>query len=200
MARLLLIRHAPTPETGSRLTGRLGGVSLDDRGRNVAQKTADRLSKVKLDAVYTSPLERTAETAAIVAEPHGLRPIKDKGVIEVDFGAWQGKTLAQLRKRKLWSQVIATPSQVTFPDGESFINMQHRAVAACNRIATKTGRGTAAVVSHSDVIKAVVSHYLGQPLDLFQRIIISPASVTIVHVPNSGFPMVETINSYGAVQ
>lgn len=200
MARLLLIRHAPTPETGTRLTGRLGGVSLDDRGRKIAQKTADRLSNVKLQAVYTSPIERTAETAAIVAEPHGLRPVKEKGVLEVDFGAWEGKTLAQLRKRKLWSQVISVPSQVTFPDGESFVDMQHRAVSACNRIAEKTGRGTAAIVSHSDVIKAIVSHYLGQPLDLFQRIMISPASVSIVHVPSAGFPMVETVNSFGGVQ
>lgn len=200
MARLLLIRHAPTPETGKRLTGRIGGVSLGPKGEAVAQQTADRMASVKIGAVYTSPIERTAETAAIVAAPHRLDPIVEPGVTEVDFGTWEGKTLAQMRRLKLFRQVVSTPSQVTFPEGESFIEVQQRAVAACNRIARQVGKGTAVVVSHSDVIKLVLAHYLGQPLDLFQRTMVSPASVSVVHVPAEGFPVVQTINSFGAIE
>jgi len=200
MARLLLIRHAPTPETGRRLTGRLGGVSLGSKGEEVARQTADRLASVKIDTVYTSPIDRTAETAAIIAKPHGLRPVRETGVIEVDFGTWQGKTLTQMRRLKLFKQVVANPSQVRFPEGESFLEVQLRAVSACNRIAAKTGRGTAAIVSHSDVIKMVLAHYLGQPLDLFQRMVVAPASVSVVYVPAEGSPVVQTINTFGAIE
>ena len=199
MARLLLIRHAPTPETGKKLTGRLPGVSLGAKGEEIAQRTAARLVEAPIGAIYTSPITRTAETAAIVATPHGLTPIVDEGVQEVDFGAWQGRSLAQLRKLKLWGQVITTPSQARFPDGESFPEMQTRAVSACNAIAAKHAKQTVAIVSHSDVIKAILAHYLGQPLDTFQRIMVSPASVSVVHVPTFGTPMVETINSYGVI-
>ena len=198
MARLLLIRHAPTPEPGTKLTGRQSGVSLGPKGEAIAEQAAERLAGVKLAAVYTSPIERTAETAAIVARPHGLTPVTEEGVIEADFGTWQGRSLAQLRRLKLWSQVVHFPSQTRFPDGESFPEIQQRAVEACNTIAARTGKATAAVVSHSDVIKLIVAHYLGQPLDLFQRIIISPASVTAIHVPTSGPPLVESVNSYGS--
>lgn len=198
MARLLLIRHAPTPETGRRLTGRLPGVSLGPEGEEVARTTAGLLAGVKLSAVYTSPITRTAETAAILAGPHGLTPIVEDGVQEVDFGAWQGRSLAQLRRLKLWRQVQMVPSQVRFPGGESFPEMQTRAVEACNRLAT--GKKTIAIVSHSDVIKAILAHYLGQPLDMFQRIIIQPASISIVHLGAEGFPMVETVNSFAIVK
>jgi len=197
MARLFLIRHAPTPETGSKLTGRLPGVSLGPKGEAVAQKAADRLSGVRFKAIYTSPIERTRETAAIVAAPHGLKPIVNKGVIEADFGSWQGRSLASLRKLKLWQDVVTVPSQTRFPGGESFPEMQTRAVEACNQIAEVCGKSNVAIVSHSDVIKSIVAHYVGTPLDLFQRINISPASVSVIHVPLHGSPFVETVNSYG---
>lgn len=199
MARLLLIRHAPTPETGTMLTGRLPGVSLGEKGEQIAVRTAENLAKAKIKAIYTSPITRTAETAAIIAAPHKLTPIVCEDVQEVDFGAWQGRRLNQLRKLKLWSQVVNTPSQARFPEGESFPEMQTRAVAACNDIAAREGSKTVAIVSHSDVIKAILSHYLGQPLDTFQRIVVSPASVSVVHVPKFGWPMVETVNSFGDI-
>ena len=197
MARLFLIRHAPTPETGSKLTGRLPGVSLGPKGEAVAQKTADRLSGVRFKAFYTSPIERTTETAVIVAAPHGLKPVVEKGVIEADFGTWQGRQLSALRKLKLWQDVISVPSQTRFPGGESFPEMQLRAVEACNQIARASGKSNVAIVSHSDVIKSIVAHYVGTPLDLFQRIHISPASVSVIHVGNHGSPFVEAINSHG---
>lgn len=199
MARLLLIRHAPTPETGTRLTGRAPGVSLGAKGEAIAARAAERVAAVKLAAVYTSPIERTAETAAIVAGPHGLHPIVEPGVIEIDFGRWTGRTLKSLRQTNLWRQVQQVPSRITFPDGESFVDAQHRAVAAIERIAADLGSATGAIVSHSDVIKLIVSHYLGQSLDLFQRIGIAPASITILSLPKEGPPMVETVNSFAAV-
>ena len=199
MARLVLVRHAPTPETGTKLTGRLPGISLGDKGEAIAQKTADRLAQAKVAAVYTSPITRTAETAAIVAAPHGLTPIVNEDVQEADFGTWQGRPLAQLRKLKLWDQVVRVPSQARFPDGESFPEIQTRAVRACNEIAAAHAKKTVIVVSHADVIKAIVAHYLGQPLDTFQRIHISPASMSVIHVPKLGSPMVETVNSFGTL-
>lgn len=197
MARILLVRHAPTGETGKRLTGRLPGVSLDEAGRETARATADRLADVDLSAVYASPLERTWETAEIVAEPHSLSPIPEEGVLEVDYGRWSGRTLVSLSKLKAWRAVQLTPSRMLFPEGESLADAQRRAVSACERLADRHRRDTIAVVSHSDIIKAIVSHYLGQPLDLFQRIVISPASVTVVDVPQQGMPVVVAVNGNG---
>lgn len=195
MARLVLIRHAPTPETGRRLTGRLPGVGLGGEGKAMAKETAIRLAAVPLAAVYASPMERTSETARIVAEPHGLEPVAEEGLLEVDFGKWSGRTLASLSRLKAWRTVQLTPSRVTFPGGESIASAQRRAVDACERLAAAHGNDTVALVSHADIIKAVVSHYLGQPLDLFQRIVISPGSITVIDLPRQGIPMVTAVNA-----
>lgn len=198
MARLLLIRHAPTPDTGRRLTGRLPGVNLGDEGRKRAEALAERLSDVRLDAVYASPIERTWETAEIVAQPHGLTAIREDGLLEVDFGDWSGRTFKQLTRLKAWHTVQVTPSRMIFPNGEALADMQRRTVAACERLAAAWAKGTIALVTHADVIKAIVSHYLGQPLDLFQRIVISPLSVTVIEVPRQGVPAVLAVNATGA--
>jgi probable phosphomutase (TIGR03848 family) len=197
MARLLLIRHAPTPETGTRLTGRLPGVALGEEGRLRAKATADGLADVRLAAVYSSPIERTWETAEIVAEPHGLAPIAEDGLLEVDYGKWSGRTLASLARLKAWRTVQLTPSRMTFPDGESIAGAQRRSVEACERLCSVHGRSNIALVSHSDIIKAVVSHYLGQALDLFQRIEIAPGSVSVIDVPPQGIPTVVAVNAGG---
>ena len=197
MTRLLLVRHAPTPETGTRLTGREGNVSLGATGESHAQATADRLSATKLKAVYTSPITRTRETAAIIARPHALTPIVEDGVQEIDFGAWTGRTLKSLQRLSMWSQVQRVPSRVRFPDGESFLEAQHRAVDAVERIAADVGKATVIVVSHSDVIKLVLAHFLGQPLDLFQRINITTASVSELILPQGGSPVVGAVNDRG---
>lgn len=194
MARLLLIRHAPTAETGAKLTGRLPGVSLGDEGRRQAEATARWLSHLRLKAVYASPIERTWETAEIVAAPHRLSPIEHEGFLEVDYGAWSGRSLSSLYKLKAWRTVVMTPSRMTFPHGESLAGAQRRAVAACEQLAQRHASDTIAVVSHSDIIQATVSHYLGQPLDLFQRITISPASVTVLDLPRQGFPSLVSVN------
>lgn len=197
MARLLLVRHAPTPETGSKLTGRLPGVSLGEKGRQVAGATAERLAPAKVWSIYTSPIERTAETADIIGETVGKRPQIHPGLVEVDYGTWSGRSLAQLRRTKLWRQVQSNPSRVTFPDGEALADAQRRAVAACEEIARQAGKRTAVLVSHADIIKAVLSSYLGQPLDLFQRIAIAPGSVSVVHVTPEHPPFVSAVNTTG---
>ncbi len=194
MAVIHLVRHAPTSETGSRLTGRLPGVGLDDEGRAMAKVPADLLASTTLAAVYTSPIQRCRETAAIIAVPHRLTPRTVTDLQEVDFGRWQGRTLASLRKLKAWEQVVHTPSRVRFPDGESLLEAQRRAVAAVEELAADHANGQLAVCSHADIIKAILSHYLGQPFDLFQRIMISPASISTVHLPRRGAPMVLGVN------
>lgn len=197
MARLLLIRHGPTPETGRRLTGRLPGVGLDEAGRGAAERTATRLADVRLRAVYSSPIERTWETARIIAAPHRLQPVADDGLLEVDYGSWSGRTLQSLYRLKAWRTVQVTPSRMRFPDGEALADAQRRAVDTCERLAASHGNAIIALVSHSDIIKGVVGHYLGQPLDLFQRLDIAPASVSVVDIPRQGIPVVAAVNSTG---
>lgn len=195
MARLLLVRHAPTDETGKRLTGRLPGAYLGEQGKAMAQRTADALAEVKLKAVYSSPIERTWETAEILARPHRLEPVAEEGLLEVDYGKWSGRTLKSLYRLRAWQTVQMTPSRMVFPEGESIAAAQRRAVETCEALADRHGKDTIALVSHSDVIKAVLSHFLGQPLDLFQRIVISPASVSVVDLPRQGLPTLVAMNA-----
>lgn len=194
MAVIHLVRHAPTPETGKKLTGRLPGIGLDNTGRDIAQGASDALAATKLAAVYTSPIQRCHETAEIVAAPHGLTPRIITDVQEVDFGKWQGRTLTSLRKLKAWESVAHTPSRVRFPGGETMLEAQRRAVAAMEALVADHPKDRVAVCSHADIIKAIVSHYLGQPFDLFQRIVISPASISTVHLPRHGMPIVLAVN------
>jgi probable phosphomutase (TIGR03848 family) len=180
MARVIFVRHAPTPETGRVLTGRRPGVGLDETGIAIAGAARDALREVRFASVVTSPVQRCRGTAAIVAEPHRVDPRVDAGFEEVDMGTWEGRTLQSLRRLKAWQTVQAAPSRFRFPDGETFHEVQARAVAAVERAAAAAGRRTVVVCSHADVIKLVLAHYLGQPLDLFQRIGCSPASISVV--------------------
>lgn len=197
MGRVLLVRHAPTPETGKKLTGRLPGVFLGDAGLEIARTTAAHLANVKLKAVYSSPIERTWQTAVEVARPHKLEPIREDGVVEVDYGTWSGRSLKSLYPLKAWRTVQITPSRMTFPEGENLADAQRRAVAAVERIAHTHPKQTVAIVTHADIIKAVTAHYLGTPLDMFQRIGVSPASVTVIDIPRDGIPVVVAVNTTG---
>jgi len=197
MARILLVRHAPTPETGSKLTGRLPGVHLDDDGREIARRTASHLRGIKLTAVYASPIERTWETAEIIGSDHGLSPMREDGLLEVDYGDWSGRSLKSLYPLRAWKTVQTNPSRMTFPNGESLISAQHRAVATVERVAAAHRRQTVALVTHADVIKSIAAHYLGAPLDQFQRIGVAPASVTVIDLPTQGSPAVVAVNSNG---
>lgn len=195
MTTLLMVRHAPTPETGRRLTGRLPGVSLGPEGIRAAERVAAWLSDRPIRAVYASPLERTWETAEILAASHGLEPAREDGLLEVDYGRWSGRTLKSLARLKAWSVVQSTPSRVAFPEGERLADAQARAVAAVERLADGHRRQMIALVTHADIIKAVVSHHVGQPLDLFQRIAVAPASVTTIDLPAVGPPTIVSLNT-----
>ena len=193
----LLVRHGQTPTTGATLPGRASGLHLADQGLAQAEKVAARLGELKrIDAVYASPLERTRETAKPIGRATGHRVRIDKGLLECDFGDWTGKKLADLRKLKEWETVQRFPSGFRFPGGESFPEMQQRMVTAVDRLATNH-RGKAFVaVSHADPIKALVAHALGTHLDLFQRIVISPCSVSAILFTRTG-PVVLAVNSTG---
>jgi probable phosphomutase (TIGR03848 family) len=180
MRLLVLVRHAVTEHTGARLSGWLPGLHLSEEGRQQARALTERLEVVPVDALYTSPLERCQETAGFLAEAKGLKleTVEDLG--EVRYGDWTGRELKQLVKEPLWKVVQATPSAARFPQGESIYEMQARAVLATERLREAHPGQTVAVCSHADVIKALVCHYLGMHLDLVQRVVVSPASVTAI--------------------
>jgi probable phosphomutase (TIGR03848 family) len=191
---LVLLRHATTSATGKRLGGRKPGFHLDEPGRAQAEAAARRLAGLPISAVYASPLERTRETAAPVARAHGLRVRIERGILEVDYGDWTDRPLAQLRRLGLWRTIQQAPSRVTFPGGESIRGAQQRAVEATERIAAAHLGETVVLVSHADVIKAVIAHHLGMGLDLFQRLVISPASSSVLLLPEGAAPALLTMN------
>lgn len=147
-------------------------------------------------AVYASPLERTRETAAPISRACGLRTRTERGLLEVDFGDWTGEKLSRLRKLSAWQAVQQHPSGFRFPGGESFAEMQTRIVSALQRLCAAHPGETIVAVSHADPIKAATAHALGLHLDLFQRIVISPCSVTAILYGALG-PIVLTVNSTG---
>lgn len=189
------VRHGTTPTTGSVLPGRARGLHLADEGRRQAEAVAERLGALKkVDAVYASPLERTRETAAPIAGRLGLRVAAHRGLLECDFGDWTGRPLKELAKLPEWATVQRYPSGFRFPAGESFAEMQARITGTVAELVGRHPGGTVVVVSHADPIKAAVASALGTHLDLFQRIVISPCSVTSV-LYGAGGPAVLGVNS-----
>ncbi len=178
MMGLLLIRHALNDWVGERLAGWTPGVHLNEEGLAQASDLARRLAEAPLAAVYCSPLERALETAEPLAESHGLAVQVREGLGEVHYGDWMGRALKELKEEELWPVVQVYPGGVRFPGGESLREVQARMVAALDAIRDTHPGQTVAVISHSDPIKLAVAHYVGLPLDLFQRLTISPASVT----------------------
>jgi broad specificity phosphatase PhoE len=165
----LLVRHGRTPTTGKVLPGRAQ-----------AQSAATRIGALATApvAVYASPLERAAETAKPIAAALGLRVRTEKGLLECDFGDWTGKSLRVLARRREWRTVQLLPGSFRFPGGESFVEMQMRMVQTIDRLADRHRGATFVAVSHADPIKAAVAATAGVPLDLFQRLVVSPCSVT----------------------
>ncbi len=197
MDRMLLVRHAVTARTGSVLSGWTAGIDLSDQGREQASGLAARLAGVPLDAICSSPLERCRQTAAAVAEPRGLKVEVVDELGEVRYGDWTGRRLEELAKEDLWRTVQYLPSAARFPDGESLYEMQVRAVAACERLRERHRGQNVLVCTHADVIKAVTAHYLGLHLDLYQRLVIAPASVTAIAF--APLPLLLRLNDTGDV-
>lgn len=187
MPVLLLIRHGENDLVGKRLAGRMPGVHLNDRGRQQAERVALALEHAPIRAVYSSPLERAVETAAPLARLLGQEVQVRQGLIEIDFGAWQGFTGKQMRRARLWKAVQTAPSQVVFPQGESFSAAQARMAAEVSDIAAShEEKDLVAIYSHADSIRLTVAHFLGLPLDNFQRLSIDTASITVLMLGKEG--------------
>jgi len=183
MTTILLIRHGENDYVKKgRMAGRLPGVHLNETGKIQASTLAKAMADWPIKAVYSSPLERTMETAEPIAKTLGLGVIPEQGLSEIDVGEWQDKTLKDLRRRKLWKKVYLNPSRMQFPGGESFVDNQMRMRNALENIVNShKGKDYIVCVSHSDPIKLVVAHYIGMALDMFQRLTIAPASITGLH-------------------
>ena len=192
MPTILLIRHAETEFVRQgRLAGRLPGVHLNDRGVKQAEALGGRLAGTGLRAIYSSPLERAAETAGAIARQADQGVVVRPALTEVDFGGWEGRTLKQLRRRKLWKSVEHRPSMARFPGGESFAEAQIRIVDELLTLSEMHGpKDLLAAVSHGDIIKLAAAYVLGMPLDQFQRLLVFPASITTLQIGGHGARLV----------
>ncbi|HLN17623.1 MAG TPA: histidine phosphatase family protein [Acidimicrobiales bacterium] len=191
-----MVRHGKTPTTGKRLPGRAAGLHLSDEGLAQAEAVAERIVALKRApvAVYASPLERTRETAAPIARALGLRVRTEPGLIEVDVGRWTEASLRRVTKTAEWAGVHRWPAGFRFPGGESFAEMATRTNEALFRLVDAHPGETVVAVSHADPIKVAVASAAGVPLDLFQRMVVSPCSVSAV-LYSAGGPLVLCVNS-----
>ncbi len=196
---VLLVRHGQTPTTGVELYGRKPGVLLSDTGLAQAKNVAQRIAGMggqRFEAIYASPLERTKQTAEAISLELGLAVKRDRGLIELDVGDWTGRKLSQLRKLKAWSSVQKYPSGFRFPNGESFPEMQTRIAGTIDNLVKRHPGKAVIAVSHADPIRALVAHAMGTHLDLFQRTVVSPCSVTAILYSAHG-PVVLSVNNTG---
>jgi broad specificity phosphatase PhoE len=216
---VVLVRHGATATTGRELPGRAPGLHLSDVGREQADRVAERIAAFAglvpepsqdgarrrsrqdrapaVTAVYSSPLERTRETAAPIARRLGCDVVTDDGLLELDMGEWTGLELKAARKRTEWATIQRYPSGFTFPGGESFVAMQARMTTSLERLRAAHPGETIVVVSHADPIRAAVAHAMGTHLDLFQRVVVSPCSLTVIAYGAEG-PTVLTVNDTAA--
>ena len=211
---VVLVRHGVTETTGRELPGRAPGLHLSDAGRRQAEAAAARVvalitggdasdgassksngkAKAPKAVVCSSPLERTCETAEPIAAALGVEVALDDGLLELDMGEWTGLPLATARKRKEWATIQRYPSSFRFPGGESFLDMQTRMVGTIDRLRAAHPGAVVVAVSHADPIRALVAHAMGTHLDLFQRIVISPCSLTGIAYGTEG-PVVLMVNA-----
>jgi probable phosphoglycerate mutase len=191
---VIFVRHGQTATTNKVLPGRAAGLALADKGREQAQAVAEHFRDAKnVAAVYASPLQRAKETASPIGKALGMRVQSDRGLLECDFGEWTGQSLAKLRKLPDWKAVQRNPSGFRFPGGESFSEMATRMSSTVDRFRAAHPGKTVIAVSHADPIKAAAATALGVPLDLFQRIDISPCSMTVIAYTHEG-PFVHCVN------
>ena len=193
MPLLLLIRHGENDYTKKhKLAGYTPNVHLNERGQSQAQALADGLKDVPIKAIYSSPLERAVETATPIATACGLEVQIEAGLLETNVGKWQGRSLAALRLQKHWKVVQSAPSRAQFPEGETFYECQTRIVAALDSIARKyKSNDIIACVFHADPIKLAVAHYIGLPLDHFQRLSCDTGSLTALYVSEAGANLIK---------
>ena len=183
MAVFLLIRHGHNDMIGERLAGRLPDVHLNQEGVEQAKRLASEFESLPIKAIYASPLERAVETAQPIADAHELPVEILPALMEIDFGEWEGQELNKLKKGRFWKHVQGKPGEFRFPGGESFLEAQERVVQGISILSRKfSDKDIVVCAAHSDVIRLAVTHFLGLPLDNFQRIRILPASVTVLYL------------------
>jgi probable phosphomutase (TIGR03848 family) len=195
---LLLVRHGLTDLTETRLIGRTPGIGLNDRGRQQAEEAAALISPLPLDGLYSSPMERTLETAAPLAIARGLEVTPLPGLIEVDYGEWTGQEYRVLRKSDVWKLVQQRPAEARFPGGEAVREAQARVVSAVQELLARHPQGLVAAYSHADMIKLAVAYFIGLPLDLYQRTSVAPGSVTALHL-GGGHPVLLRLGASGSL-
>lgn len=194
MTTFFFVRHAVTSHTGKKLSGWMEGIPLTEEGRDQAAAVADRLAEVPFKAVYSSPIDRTLETARAIAARHGLEVRTLRKLGEVEYGTWTNRPLKVLARTKLWTKVQGWPSAARFPEGETLREVQNRAVDEVDRLANEHPKDAICCVSHGDVIKLVLAHYMGVHIDLFQRIVVAPASISVLSVSDHG-PAILSLNA-----
>ena len=187
MAKIVLLRHAhSTANSAGILSGQLSGVSLSRDGLRQANELTERIGATAFDSIRVSPMQRCEETIAPWMTSKFSRGINDyqldDGLIEMNYGTWSGRKLSGLRREPLWKLIQSTPSKVQFPDGERFTAMQKRALASVHKAAASKKNGAHLLISHGDVIKAIVAGLIDLKLDNFQSLVIDPASITILDV------------------
>lgn len=199
MTTFYLLRHATNPWVGSALAGRLAGVHLNDEGRRQAADLPRRFAGAGIDAIYSSPLDRAIETAQPLARDRGLEVLLRPCLIEVDPGSWAGHEFTALEQDPVWRRYNSFRSSTRPPRrGELMTEVATRMVDQMEELRAEHAGGHVVLVSHGDVIKVAVAHYAGVPIDLMQRIEISPASVSIVQLADHG-PRVLALNDTGSL-
>ncbi len=193
--RLYLVRHAVTGETDKTLSGRLPGIPLSAAGRAMAAAVAEQLASRPVEAVYCSPIRRCRETARILGRSWGLQPTTVPGLVEADYGRWSGRSLTSLARLKAWERLMAAPARFRFPDGETLEEVRVRAVAAVEALADRHPGAEVTAVTHADVVRVLLGHYLGAPLDLIHRLHVRPAGVSVVELGRDGTVRVPVVNA-----
>lgn len=202
MAIFFLVRHGHTALVGNTLAGRLAGIHLNEQGGSQARRLAAELAELPpIKAVYASPLERTQETAEPIAHLHNRPVVVNAGLIELDFGEWQGKSIKQLKRSRLWKTVQKSPDGFCFPAGESFNQAQSRIVQTLQTLSqTHTEDELVVCVSHCDPIRLALAYFLGMPLNAFQRLRIDTASVSVLTLSDgtASFGTINGLTSFSA--
>lgn len=200
MGALILLRHGRSTANGLHiLAGRAPGVALDETGRRQANELPSRLAGQRITAIVSSPLERCRATVAPLAGSLGLDVVVDQRIVEVDYGSWAGRSLGDLRTEPAWRTVQEQPSAMVFPEGESMPAVSARAVAAARAHAAAVADDASVVLcSHGDLIAMILADALGLHLDLFQRIVVAPASISVVRY-QARRPIILGINLAGVL-
>ena len=198
MTKFLLIRHATNDTVGKIIAGRKPGVHLNEEGKLQAKNLAIRLASIGIVAVYSSPLARAVETAEAISTALHLTTEVNEDFIEINFGEWTGSTIDELRSEKEFHHFNILRSCTRIPGGETMLEAQARFISGLDKLKVKHPNEVVAIVSHGDLIKAAVAYYAGVHLDLFQRIEISPASVTIIRIGEEAI-ILDTVNNTEAI-